>query len=103
MTIKTNGKECAIPEPYKSAHEVSFRSRERLQASRWVGCFYCVTIYSPKSIRKWADEEQTAICPVCGIDSVLPLTEEQFNSDFLEQMHHHWFALTEVVKGTMIQ
>ena len=55
------------------------------------------------SNRKWADEEQTAICPVCGIDSVLPLTEEQFNSDFLEQMHHHWFALTEVVKGTMIQ
>jgi hypothetical protein len=83
-----------IPEPYKSAHQASLRSRDKLLASRWVGCFYCGLVYAPTTIKKWIDDDQTAMCPVCGIDSVLPLTVEQFASDFLEQMHHYWFELT---------
>lgn len=75
-----------IPEPYRSAHKQSFRSREKLEASRWVGCFYCTTVYAPKLIKEWIDNNQTAICPICGIDSVMPLTVEQFDSDFLERM-----------------
>lgn len=80
-----------IPEPYKSAHAAAFRSREQLLASRWVGCFYCGALYAPKSIRKWIDDGETALCPVCGIDAVLPMSMEQIDSDFLEQMNHHWF------------
>lgn len=92
-----------IPEPYRSAHKESFRSREKLLASRWVGCFYCLMIFAPKSIKEWIDDDQTALCPICSIDSVLPLTAEQFDSDFLEQMRRHWFAAGVPLKGTMTQ
>jgi hypothetical protein len=43
--------------------------------------------------RQWIDEDNTALCPFCGIDSVIgsgshfPITRE-----FLEQMKAYWFA-----------
>ena len=48
--------------------------------------------FSPSRISQWIDQEQTALCPECEIDSVIgsasgyPITKE-----FLERMHAHWF------------
>jgi hypothetical protein len=48
--------------------------------------------FPPTKIREWIDQEQTALCPECEIDSVIgsasgfPITKE-----FLELMHAHWF------------
>ena len=53
--------------------------------------------YSPREIEEWVDadetgEGQTALCPRCGIDSVIgsasgyPITKE-----FLEAMNRRWF------------
>ena len=81
-----------VPEPYLTAHKDSSLHRDRVLASHWVGCFYCLLIFSPKSIRKWVDDEQTALCPVCGIDAVVPVSVERFNTDFLERMHRYWFS-----------
>lgn len=57
------------------------------------GCFYCLTIFSPSEIVEWIqDEKETAVCPYCGIDSVIgesagyPITKE-----FLEKMQKYWF------------
>ncbi len=54
--------------------------------------------YPPSEIEEWIDEDenevgQTALCPKCGIDSVIgsksgvPLTKE-----FLECMNQVWFS-----------
>lgn len=48
----------------------------------------------PKEIKEWLEDEPewTAVCPYCGIDSIIgesityPLTKE-----FLEEMHQTWF------------
>jgi hypothetical protein len=61
--------------------------------------------FPPGEIREWAgslrkgkggrERETTALCPACGIDSVIgsasgyPITEE-----FLKKMHQHWFERT---------
>lgn len=84
--------EAPIPELYLSAHKARFRCRPQLEASRWVGCFYCLMIFRAKSIREWIDDNQTALCPVCQVDSVMPLTAEQFDSDFLPEMRRYWFT-----------
>jgi len=74
------------------AHGHCTRNRSELKDSPLCGCFYCFAIYPPSEISGWVDDEQTAICARCGIDSVIasaagyPLTEE-----FLHLMHHHWF------------
>ena len=74
------------------AHQHSMRNRTELLASDHCGCFYCLETYAPSEIAEWIDEEETAMCPRCGIDSVLgsksglPLTDE-----FLKKMKRVWF------------
>jgi hypothetical protein len=92
-----------IPQVYQDAHEKSFRSREQLVAAKWVGCFYCGVVFKPTLIKEWWDDGETAVCPVCGVDSVMPLTTEQFDSDFLEQMRYHWFDCGPTSKGSIVQ
>jgi len=82
---------------YHRAHQYSSSHRKQIQESTLCGCFYCLATFEPKLIEEWVDEDkdgvgQTALCPNCGIDSVLgskagfPLTAE-----FLTSMQKHWF------------
>jgi hypothetical protein len=75
------------------AHTLSDNHRERVLHSDRVGCFYCGCVYPPDRIHEWIDAGQTAVCPYCGIDSVIAgntgLLDEEF---FLERMHIRWFG-----------
>jgi len=78
------------------AHECCSDHRLQLEQDSVCGCFYCLSIFSPKEICEWirfdGDRSDTAFCPNCGIDSVIgessgfPVTEE-----FLRAMHEYWF------------
>lgn len=74
------------------AHNYSFKNRKQLEKDKKCGCFYCCKIFNPKDIEEWCDDEDTAICPYCGIDSVIgessgyPIDEK-----FLSDMKKHWF------------
>jgi hypothetical protein len=74
------------------AHDHCSNNRAELEKSETCGCFYCMSIFPPSQINEWIDEEQTALCPKCPVDSVIgsasgyPITKE-----FLERMHAHWF------------
>jgi hypothetical protein len=58
------------------------------------GCFYCLAIYSPAGITQWVDEDQTAMCARCGIDSVLPQASGYpATVEFLQRMHDYWFSI----------
>jgi hypothetical protein len=54
-------------------------------------------IFSPSDIDEWVDEdvnevEQTALCPKCGIDSVIgSATGFPLTMNFLRKMKHYWF------------
>lgn len=82
---------------YHRAHQYSSGHRQQIEASELCGCFYCLATFPPAVIEEWIDEVdertgQTALCPRCGIDSVIgskagfPLTKE-----FLTSMQKHWF------------
>lgn len=83
---------------YVLAHKHSSYHRREIEESKLCGCFYCLEIFHPNEIKNysWTDEwdgkNQTALCPRCGIDSVIgdasgfPITKE-----FLRQMKTDWF------------
>ena len=81
-----------MPPDVREAHVHSSKHRIELLASESCGCFYCGGTFRPSEIADWVDSGQTALCPRCGIDSVIgseagfPLTK-----DFLDQMHEYWF------------
>jgi hypothetical protein len=82
---------------YVQAHKYSALHREQILASDLCGCFYCLKIFSPSDIDEWVDEdvnevEQTALCPKCGIDSVIgSATGFPLTMNFLRKMKHYWF------------
>jgi hypothetical protein len=80
------------PNAHLSAHKRSSGHREELERSERCGCFYCLEVYRPSAIEEWVDEEQTAICPRCGIDAVVG-SDSGYSIDrkFLQLMHDHWF------------
>ena len=64
-----------IKELLFALHHSTFRNEKQVHDSRTCGCFYCGEIFSPEEVVEWCDDDgrgdRTAICPYCGIDSVL--------------------------------
>lgn len=79
-----------IPEPYRTAHAYASRHRLQLEHSNIVACFYCLARSTYSDITRWIDNGETAMCPKCGIDSVLPVNEK-IDDVFLKGMQHYWF------------
>jgi hypothetical protein len=81
------------------AHKHCRRNRDELAGSANCGCFYCLETFPPQSIQEWTDDGATAMCPHCGIDSVIgsgsgfPLSQR-----FLQRMNDRWFGETIKVK-----
>jgi hypothetical protein len=92
------------PNDLERAHDHCSGHRAELVASTICGCFYCLATFPPSEITEWTDWPdgtpenrelelgETAICPRCGIDSVIggasgfPMTAE-----FLSLMQSRWF------------
>src|SRR5687768_14822148 len=76
------------------AHTHTVAHRAELAGSQLAGCFYCCEIFEPKEIEDWVDDGKCALCPKCGIDSVIgdasgfPVTDKKF----LKDMHEFWFS-----------
>ena len=91
----------------QAAHKHCACHRREILASTECGCFYCQTVFAPSSIEEWIEETGgnygqsldpfTALCPECGIDSVIgdaspfPATDPAF----LYSMHARWFGEEE--------
>jgi len=83
---------------YYMAQTYSRFNRDDLKNDKVCGCYNCLTIYSPKEIEEWCCESSrgeavTALCPHCGIDSVIgessgyPITK-----DTLKTMYSYAFG-----------
>ena len=84
-------REAAMPIHIRNAHRFSSDHREAIASSSLCGCFHCLSTFKPAEIGRWIETE-TAICPRCGIDSVLPDNVGlPLDREFLTQMQFHWF------------
>jgi hypothetical protein len=96
-----------MPADIREAHEHCKRNASEIGRGEWCGCFYCLATFTQTEIQDWVEERprynnredlessepgRSALCPRCGIDSVLgsasgfPLTAE-----FLGRMKSYWF------------
>lgn len=73
-------------------HKLSTNNKEVLKNSKTCGCFYCLKTFSPDEIISWVDSQaDTALCPHCGIDSVLGDKKVEITQDLLKKMHEKYF------------
>ena len=50
------------------------------------GCYYCISRFSKQDIEQWVDDGQTALCPFCGIDSVIGDDGNDIDDDALKTL-----------------
>lgn len=68
----------------------SFRNRAAVETSE-CGCYFCTRTFHGSAVAEWTDGGETALCPFCGIDAVLPeVTEMTALAAGLER----WFSRT---------
>jgi len=91
----------AMPDAGSNLHDAHRRSanhRDDVLMSDVCGCFYCRSVFGPDKIREWVDKDdsgvpQTALCPHCGIDSVLGSASGfPIDHDFLSLMRTRYFG-----------
>lgn len=77
-----------------NAHKGCSSHREELESRKSCGCFFCLNTFETNEIGEWIkekDDGETAICPKCGIDSVLSSKYPVEDNAFLSEMSHRWF------------
>jgi hypothetical protein len=86
-----------FPADVQAAHKHSIKHRAEIVGSTLCGCSYCCAKFPPSDIVEWADEGpagegQSALCPTCGIDSVIgDGSGFDISQVFLSTMKAHWF------------
>lgn len=84
----------SMPKHIYEAHQHSTNHRVDIERSEICGCFYCLATFSPNEIDEWikSDSEEFAICPRCGIDSIIgDASGIIINTKFLREMNKYWF------------
>jgi hypothetical protein len=87
----------AIDRDLDHVHKLSIRHRHLIETAAQCGCFYCGAIFRPSEILDWVDGDSpetgvTALCPKCGIDSVLPSPPIDVTPEFLARMQQYYFS-----------
>ena len=89
-----------MPQKYREAHCACFKNWRLLKKSKMCGCFCCLNTYPASEVVDWCverDRRRTAICPCCGVDSVIPdASGWPLDADFLKEMEYWWFRANVV-------
>ena len=106
-------------------HRLSSFHRRAVLAAPRIGCFHCLRFHKPTEIKEWIDVRpdlsglppkatlavmlklkkkrvgMTALCPGCGIDSVLPDRTYGFKltKELLAAMSAKWFGPAKGERG----
>jgi len=86
-----------MPPEIMEAHAHSIRNRSEVISSARCACFHCCQVFPSSEISHWSDQGadgvgQTALCPRCGIDSVISEAAGFVLSEsFLAQLKARWF------------
>ena len=64
----------------------AINNKKSITSYKEVGCYHCLSVYSPKEITEFTDNNTTVICPKCHCDCVIPVTDQTL----LKDIHDYW-------------
>lgn len=76
-----------------AAPDMAKNNRTSLAKAGKAACYGCCETFPAHKVTEWTDGQQTAVCPLCGVDSVIPVTPElALTPEVLQEMNQFWFA-----------
>lgn len=78
----------------QDAPRLSFENKTALENATRCGCYFCIQLFNPAEIDEWSKDKNgdTAICPRCSVDAVIPETDSPLSTELLVEMCEHWFT-----------
>ncbi len=71
----------------------AMKNRQALAESDLGGCYHCMQSFSVHAIEQWTDNGETALCPLCEVDAVIPQSSGiLLDEDTLQVIHDRWFT-----------
>lgn len=74
----------------KKFPKLSFKNKEQLQKIENACCYFCQKDVIVKDIKEWTDDGETAICPHCNVDAVVPMSNP--GCETLLEVKTYWFG-----------
>ena len=94
-TVTKPGATKPVAPQLAEAHKHASQHRVEIEASTRCGCFFCFRTFPPLLIKAWIDAKQTALCPGCGVDSVLgDASLHRIDDAFLRRMYDQFSRST---------
>ena len=76
----------------KQIHNHSFKNRAEIAQSLICYCIHCQKACASGQVEKWVDDGETAICPKCGVDSLIgSAAEYEMTEPLLKELHEFYF------------
>lgn len=76
----------------KKLHTYASNNKNLIEESNVCYCFCCKKIVDKNEIKEYIDEDTTALCPNCGVDSVIPDSiDEELNGKVIDDLNNYWF------------
>ena len=70
----------------------AMKNKSQLENSQLAGCYYCLQTFPASEIKEYVDKGLTALCPHCGIDSVVgDVCGYELSKNALQEAHEYWF------------
>lgn len=78
---------------YTELYRKTLQNKAILKEADSIGCIHCESIIDYNNINYFIDGLQTAICPNCNIDAIIPLDDQSKEEQkaILSKMNHDYF------------
>jgi hypothetical protein len=77
----------------KNAPKYAWKNSKSMQESETCGCYQCLQVMSVQEIEEWTDYGNTAICPKCGCDCLIPQSSSiPMYSQALKIIRDYWLG-----------
>ena len=76
----------------KKAPMCAFKNKDAILSSKTCGCYNCLNVIQVEDIEFWTDDDETALCPKCTLDTLLAESLEiPLDKESLSKIRNHWF------------
>lgn len=77
----------------KTAPMYAFKNREAVERSQVCGCYNCLETVQVNEIEFWTDDDETALCPRCTLDTLIAdHFEVPLDKESLQVLRNHWLV-----------
>lgn len=66
-------------------------NRQDLAITKNCACYFCFHFFQFDEIKEWTDQNDTAICPYCSVDTVLA-NDGDLTQAILLKIKDYWFG-----------